>query len=169
VTIDVFAADEQQAHPIDVARWAGLARQVLAARGVKGETEVSLLFVDADAMAALNEQFLGKSGPTDVLSFPIEDEPGPTGRSPDLGGSGPGTSAEQGALTLLGDVVICPEVASRNAAEHEVPLEDEVALLLVHGLLHLLGLDHEDDAEAEQMEALEQQLLKRFYRVAPRA
>jgi probable rRNA maturation factor len=169
VTIDVFAADEQQAHPIDVARWAGLARQVLAARGVKGETEVSLLFVDEDAMAALNEQFLGKSGPTDVLSFPIEDEPGPTGRSPDLGGSGPGTSAEQGALTLLGDVVICPEVAFRHAAEHEVPLEDEVALLVVHGLLHLLGLDHEDDAEAEQMEALEQQLLKRFYRVAPRA
>jgi probable rRNA maturation factor len=169
VTIDVFAADEQQAHLIDVARWAGLARQVLAARGVKGATEVSLLFVDEDAMAALNEQFLGKSGPTDVLSFPIEDEPGPTGRSPDLGGSGPGTSPEQGALTLLGDVVICPEEASRNAAEHEVPLEDEVALLVVHGLLHLLGLDHEDDAEAEQMEALEQQLLKRFYRVAPRA
>ena len=169
MTIDVFAADEQQAHPIDVVRWAGLARQVLAARGVKGETEVSLLFVDEHAMAALNEQFLGKSGPTDVLSFPIEDEPGPTGRSPDLGGSGPGTSAEGGALTLLGDVVICPEVASRSAAEHEVPLEDEVALLVVHGLLHLLGLDHEDDAEAEQMEALEQQLLKRFYRVAPRA
>ena len=146
-----------------------LARKVLHARGVKGDAEVSLLFVDEEAIAALNSQFLGKTGPTDVLSFPIEDEPGPTGRSPDLGGSGPGTSAEQGALTLLGDVVICPEVASRNAAEHEVPLEDEVALLVVHGLLHLLGLDHEDDAEAEQMEALEQQLLKRFYRVAPRA
>ncbi len=58
--------------------------------GVKGETEVSLLFVDEEAIAALNEQFLGKSGPTDVLSFPIEDEPGPTGRSPDFGGTGPG-------------------------------------------------------------------------------
>ena len=73
---------------------------------------VSLLFIDEDAIAALNEQFLGKSGPTDVLSFPIEDDPGPTGRSPDLGGSGPGTSAEEGALTLLGDVVICPAVAA---------------------------------------------------------
>jgi probable rRNA maturation factor len=166
VTIDVFAADEQQAHPIDVARWAGLARQVLAARGVKGETEVSLLFVDEDAMAALNEQFLGKSGPTDVLSFPIEDEPGPTGRSPDLGGSGPGSSAEEGTLTLLGDVVICPAVASRNAEEHAVSLDDEVALLVVHGLLHLLGMDHEVEAEAERMEALEQQLLARFYRVS---
>jgi probable rRNA maturation factor len=166
VTIDVFAADEQQAHPMDVSRWAELARQVLAARGVKGETEVSLLFVDEDAMAALNEQFLGKTGPTDVLSFPIDDEPGPTGRSPDFGGSGPGTASELGALTLLGDVVVCPTVAARNAAEHQVSVDDEIALLVVHGLLHLLGMDHEEDAEAERMEALEQRLLNRFYRAA---
>ncbi len=169
MTIDVFAADEQQDHHMDVALWAALARQVLEARGVKGETEVSLLFVDEAAIAALNSQFLGKSGPTDVLSFPIEDEPGPTGRSPDLGGSGPGASPEQGALVLLGDVVICPAVAARNAVEHEVSLEDEVALLVVHGLLHLLGLDHEDEAEAERMEALEQQMLARFYRVSRKA
>ena len=169
MTIDVFAADEQQVHQIDVARWAGLARQVLQARGVKGETEVSLLFVDEDAIAHLNEQFLGKKGPTDVLSFPIEDEPGPTGRSPDFGGTGPGTMAEQGILTLLGDVVICPSVAAVNAMEHEVTFEDEVALLVVHGLLHLLGMDHEKDAEAERMEAVEQQLLDRFYRVGKRA
>jgi len=165
VTIDVFAADEQQDHPVDVAYWAGLARQVLTARGVKGETEVSLLFVDEEAIAALNSQFLGKTGPTDVLSFPIEDEPGPTGRSPDFGGSGPGASPEQGALILLGDVVICPAVAASNAVEHEVSFEDELALLVVHGLLHLLGMDHEIDAEAERMEAVEQQLLTRFYRV----
>jgi probable rRNA maturation factor len=166
VTVDVFAADEQHDHPVDVALWAGLARQVLEARGVKGETEVSLLFVDEEAIAALHAQFLGKSEPTDVLSFPIEDEPGPTGRSPDFGGSGPGTSPDQGTLTLLGDVVVCPAVAARNAAEHGVSLDDEVALLVVHGLLHLLGLDHEDEAEAQRMEALEQELLKRFYRVS---
>jgi probable rRNA maturation factor len=165
VTIDVFAADEQQEHPVDVGRWAALARQVLLARGIKGETEVSLLFVDEDAIAALNAQFLGKTGPTDVLSFPIEDEPGPTGRSPDFGGSGPGAVPEEGALMLLGDVVICPTVAARNAVEHEVSLDDEVALLVVHGLLHLLGLDHEDETEAERMEAVEQQMLSRFYRV----
>jgi probable rRNA maturation factor len=164
VSIDVFAADEQEVHPIVVTRWANLARQVLTARGIKGETEVSLLFVDEDAIAALNEQFLGKTGPTDVLSFPIEDEPAPTGRSPDLGGSGPGSLPEEGTLTLLGDVVICPSVAARNAEEHEVAFEDEVALLVVHGLLHLLGMDHEEDAEAERMEALEQELLNRFYR-----
>ena len=169
MTIDVFAADEQDDHPMEVARWSTLAQRVLAARGVKGENEVSLLFVDEDAMAALNQQFLGKTGPTDVLSFPIEDEPGPTGRSPDFGGTGPGTMAEQGTLTLLGDVVICPSVAAVNATEHEVSLDDEVALLVVHGLLHLLGMDHEKDAEAERMEALEQKLLDRFYRVGKRA
>jgi probable rRNA maturation factor len=145
VTIDVFAADEQEDHPIEVARWAKLSQQVLTARRVKGETEVSLLFVDEEAMAALNQQFLGKSGPTDVLSFPIEDEPGPTGRSPDFGGSG-------------------PSVAAVNAVEHEVSLDDEIALLVVHGLLHLLGMDHEVEAEAERMEALEQELLTRFHR-----
>jgi probable rRNA maturation factor len=169
VTIDVFAADEQKAHQIDVARWAELARQVLEARGLKGDTEVSLLFVDEVAIAALNVEFLGKPGPTDVLSFPIEDEPGPTGRSPDFGGTGPGSSAEQGVLTLLGDVVICPAVAFRNAAAHGVAFEDEVALLVVHGLLHLLGMDHEDEGEAERMEALEQQLLRRFHRVSREA
>jgi probable rRNA maturation factor len=165
VSIDVFAADEQQAQPVDVARWAELARQVLAARGVKGETEVSLLFVDEEAIAALNEQFLGKSGPTDVLSFPIEDEPTSSGRSPDYGGSGPGAEPEEVELTLLGDVVVCPAVAARNAQEHEVSVDDEVALLVVHGLLHLLGMDHQEEAEAERMEALERQLLDRFYRV----
>ena len=166
MSIDVFAADEQQAHPVDLARWAELARQVLAARGVKGETEVSLLFVDEQAIAALNEQFLGQAGPTDVLSFPIEDDPVPSGRSPDYGGSGPGADPEEVALTLLGDVVVCPAVSARNADDHQVSVEDEVALLVVHGLLHLLGMDHENEAEAERMEALEQQLLTRFHRVS---
>ena len=164
MSIDVFAADEQQAHPVEVSRWAGLARQVLSAQGVKGETEVSLLFVDEEAMAALNEQFLDKTGPTDVLAFPIEDEPGPTGRSPDEGGSGPGALPEAEPMVLLGDVVICPAVAARHAVQHEVGFDDEVALLVVHGLLHLLGMDHQDDGEAERMEALEQELLQRFHR-----
>jgi probable rRNA maturation factor len=164
VTIDVFAADEQEDHPIAVGRWAELARSVLSARGIKGDTEVSLLFVDEAAMSSLHEQFMGLAGPTDVLSFPIEDDPTPSGRSPDFGGSGPGTSAKDEVLTLLGDVVICPSVAAVNAREHGVGLDDELALLVVHGLLHLLGLDHEVEAEAVRMEALEQEMLSRFYR-----
>ena len=167
MTIDVFAADEQQDHRIDVALWADLARKVLVARGIKGETEVSLLFVDEESIAALNEQFLGKAGPTDVLSFPIEDEPDRSGRSPDEGGTGPGSAdPDSGRLKLLGDVVICPVVAAANAVEHGVIFDDEIALLVVHGLLHLLGMDHELDEEAERMEQRERQLLDRFYRVA---
>ncbi len=162
--IDVYAANEQDDQVVDLNPWIELARNVLIDQGVKGDAEVSLLFVDEAAIASLNEQFLNKSGPTDVLSFPIEDEPLPSGRFPDSGGSGPGSDATQPLLTLLGDVVICPKVAFRNASENGLRYEDEMALLIVHGLLHLLGMDHVDDIEAEKMEALEQLLLGRFYR-----
>jgi probable rRNA maturation factor len=161
--VDVYAADEQSECSVDLARWAVLARSVLEAQGVKGETEVALLFVDESAIAALNERFLGHVGPTDVLSFPIEDDPVPAGRSPDLGGNGPGAEPAESELLLLGDVVICPGVAVRNAAEHQVSFDDEVALLVVHGLLHLLGMDHEVEEQAEVMEALERSLLARFH------
>jgi probable rRNA maturation factor len=161
----VFAADEQSAHPVDTLRWVMLAEAVLAAEGVHGETEVSLLFVDEGAIADLNARFLGKDGPTDVLAFPIDEEPAESGRSPDSGGSGPGFSAEPEEVpTLLGDVVICPAVAYRNAPEHAGTYEDEIALLVVHGLLHLIGLDHEDADEAEIMEAKERDLLARHHR-----
>jgi probable rRNA maturation factor len=164
MTVDVYGADEQQDQPIELGRWVELARSVLTARGVKGQAEVSLLFVDELTIASLNEQFLGKEGPTDVLAFPIEDDPHPGGRSPDLGGSGPGSEPRDVPFSLLGDVVICPSVAARNAPEHGVSYEDEVALLVVHGLLHLLGMDHQVDQEAEKMEKLERKLLARYYR-----
>jgi probable rRNA maturation factor len=162
--VDVFTADEQADRAIDLERWASLARAVLEDRRVRGDVEVSLLFVDEPAIAALNERFLGHPGPTDVLSFPIEDEPLAGGRSPDSGGSGPGSDPEDEPITLLGDVVVCPTVAARNAAEHDVTLEDELALLVVHGLLHLLGMDHESDGEAEAMERLERELLARHHK-----
>jgi probable rRNA maturation factor len=165
--IDVYAADEQSSEAVELERWAALARAVLDAQGVRGEAEVSLLFVDEPSIAALNQQFLGHEGPTDVLSFPIEDDPVPGGRSPDLGGSGPGTEPEDEPLTLLGDVVVCPAVAARNAVAHGVTYQDELALLVVHGLLHLLGLDHQVEAEAERMEALERRLLARFHQPTP--
>ncbi len=164
MTVDVFTADEQADAAVDLDRWAALARAVLEDRRVRGEVEVSLLFVDEPSIAELNERFLGREGPTDVLAFPIEDEPVPSGRSPDSGGSGPGADAEDEPLTLLGDVVICPAVAARDAAEHGVAVEDEMALLVVHGLLHLLGLDHETEREAEAMERLERELLARHHR-----
>jgi probable rRNA maturation factor len=164
VAVSVFAADEQSALSIDTIRWIKLAEAVLAEEGVRGDTEVSILFVDEDAIADLNSRFLGKDGPTDVLAFPIDEEPAEGGRTPDSGGTGPGYSpGPEEAPTLLGDVVICPTVADRNAPEHAGNLDDELALLLVHGLLHLLGMDHEDQEEAEAMEAKEKKLLARHH------
>ncbi len=164
--VDVFVADEQADRPVEVARWAALAEAVLRAEGVRGEAELSVLYVDESAIAALNSRFLGKDGPTDVLSFPIEDEVSVSGRSPDSGGTGPGwmPPEDEPVPTLLGDVVICPEVAWRQAPDHAGEYDDEMALLLVHGILHLLGMDHEEEQEAVVMERREQQLLDKFHR-----
>ncbi len=127
-----------------------------------------MLFVDEQAMSDLNKRFAGKDGPTDVLAFPIDEDPSEGGRSPDSGGSGPGwVPVEPSELpTLLGDVVICPAIARRNAAAGDEPFADEIALLVVHGILHLLGMDHVDDAEARAMEQRERELLERFHRAA---
>jgi probable rRNA maturation factor len=161
--VDVFVADEQENATLDLGRFGDLAKRVLEAQSLKGEVEVSLLFVDEASMAELNERFLGEEGPTDVLAFPIEDEPEPGGRTPDEGGTGPGGPTEQDDIPLLlGDVVVCPKVAQRNAQERGVGFEAEVELLVVHGLLHLLGMDHEEDEEAQVMERRQSDLLARF-------
>jgi len=118
----------------------------------------------------LNERFLGKSGPTDVLSFPIDEGPPESGRVPDAGGSGPGyepPDEDDSMLSLLGDVVISPSIANKNAPDHAGSYDDELALLLVHGLLHLLGMDHMDAEEAEAMEQRERELLAEFWRPLP--
>ncbi|HZQ28675.1 MAG TPA: rRNA maturation RNase YbeY [Acidimicrobiales bacterium] len=169
--VAVFAADEQSAHPVDTIGLVTLAEEVLKAEGVRGDAELSILFVDEQAMSDLNKRFAGKDGPTDVLSFPIDEEPMEGGRSPDSGGSGPGDMpAEPSDLpTLLGDIVICPAVAARNVADgiHDdraSGYDEELALLVVHGILHLMGMDHVDDDEATAMEAREKELLDRFRR-----
>jgi probable rRNA maturation factor len=164
MTIDIYAADEQHDHDIDLERWVGLANGTLTDEGVRGLAEVSLIFVDEPAISSLNQQFMGKAGSTDVLSFPIDSEPEPTGRVPDAGGSGPGEPPPPEIPQLIGDIVICPAVAARNAVEHECSFDDEIALLVVHGVLHLLGWDHVVDEEAERMEARESELLARHYR-----
>ncbi|HZU71870.1 MAG TPA: rRNA maturation RNase YbeY [Acidimicrobiales bacterium] len=166
MTIEVFVADEQSAHPVDTVRWMRLAEAVLAAEGVKGDAELSVLFVDEASMADLNKRFLDKEGPTDVLAFPLDEEPVEGGRSPDSGGTGPGWVPPEPAEmpTLVGDLVICPAVARRNAPGHAGTYEDELALLVVHGILHLMGMDHVDEEEAEAMERREQELLDQLYR-----
>lgn len=183
----VFAADEQGGDtgtPVDPARWARLADEVLSAERIPAAAEISLLFVDPEAMAELNSRFRGADGPTDVLAFPMDTEdldedeaeigPGPGGgRFPDGGTSGPSTVSDRPDTSrpphVVGDVVICPAVAAANAPDHQGPLhygtlDDEIALLVVHGVLHLLGMDHAEDDEAEAMEARERELLEKFHR-----
>lgn len=166
MAVEVFVADEQTEHPVDHLRWLHLAEHVLAEEGVRGDAELSILFVDERSMSDLNQRFNAKAGPTDVLAFPIDEEPTEGGRSPDSGGTGPGyTPPEPADLpTLLGDVVICPAVAMRNAPEHAGTYEDEIALLIVHGILHLMGMDHMDEEDAEAMEARERELLTKFHK-----
>ena len=125
---------------LDGARWAQLLADVLAAEGVPDGAEVGLSFVSAEAMTDLNEAHMGATGPTDVLAFPID---GPT----------------VAAGGVVGDVVICPSVAAAGAADHAGTPEDEIALLVVHAALHLLGHDHGEPAARSAMQAQERALL----------
>jgi probable rRNA maturation factor len=163
--VAVFGADEQNAAGVDVERWVTLARQVLLAEGVRGEAELSLLFVDEETIADLNRRFMDKDGPTDVLAFPIDD-PVTGGRWPDASTSGPDREdVEPDELPLLlGDVVVCPAVAARQAPDHAGTYDDEMALLVVHGVLHVLGHDHAEAEEAARMRERERELLDRFHR-----
>ncbi len=165
MSVEVFAADEQSAQPVDAMGLIRLAKAVLVAQGVKAGSELSMLFVDEDAMAELNKRFLGKDGPTDVLAFPIDDDDVVEGgRSPDSLGPGNGADPDADPPNLLGDVVVCPAVAARNAPNHAGTYEDEMALLVVHGILHILGMDHVDNEEAEAMEQRERELLEQFHK-----
>jgi probable rRNA maturation factor len=171
MSVSVLGVDEQDDEPVDVARWVRLAEQVLGAEGVRRTSELSLLFVDTPTMAELNERHMGKSGPTDVLAFPIDDEGLEHGRWPDNGTSGPDRPPlDLDELpTLLGDVVICPATAAAQAPEHAGKpqhagtLEDELALLVIHGILHVLGHDHAEPDETAAMQAKEQAHLAAFH------
>lgn len=163
-TIEVFGADEQDAVPVDLVRWIRLARMVLAEERVPGVAELSLIFVDRTAITDLNERFLGGTGATDVLAFPMDDDVVLGGRQPDQGGRGPGAPTEAGEPpTLIGDVVVCPEIAAEQAPAHGWGVDEEIALLVVHGVLHLLNYDHADPREEAAMQRRERELLSRFH------
>src|SRR3954451_21055487 len=161
--VSVFGSDEQHDVPVDVLRWVSLARLVVDEERVPGQSELSLLFVDRPTIAELNEKFLGGDGPNDVLAVPMGEDLGPPGREPDQGGRGPGAPGEAGEPpTLIGDVVVCPSVAAAQAPEHGVTVDEELALLVVHGVLHLLNYDHADPREEATMPKRERELLDRF-------
>ena len=124
---------------------------VLEGEGCPEPCEVSVSFVDADEIHRLNLEYRGIDKPTDVLSFNIDD--------PD--------DVEDGEPFMVGDLIICPSVVAKQAPEFGNDPADEMRLLLSHGCLHLMGYDHEDTREAEEMEALERSYLADFTGVPP--
>lgn len=168
--VSVFGSNEQHDVECDVLRYVSLAQLTLAREQVVGTCEMSLIFCDQDAISKLNEQYMESQGPTDVLSFPVDDDIVGSGRNPDNGGRGPGTPSEDDEIpTLIGDVYVCPVVANRQAPEHGNTLDQEIALLVVHGTLHLLSYDHYDQDEREEMQARERVILDEFFRLYPLA
>ncbi len=132
--------------PVDVADLIGLVQHVLAEMHVHPDTEVSVSLVDVDSMADLHVEWMGEPGPTDVLSFPMDEiEPGSAGHP-----SGPG---------VLGDIVLCPPVAATQAAAAGHSADHEIRILLAHGMLHLLGYDHADPDEERVMFDLQRHLV----------
>ncbi|MFP5298891.1 MAG: rRNA maturation RNase YbeY [Actinomycetota bacterium] len=140
--MNVFVANEQD-RTIDVERSAALARHALRAEKLSDETELSVLYVTADHMRKLNHRYAGHDYATDVLAFPLMEE-----------------DEEEGYL--LGDVVICPEVAATNAEKIGHSLSEELDTLLVHGTLHLLGYDHQGAEDKAKMDGRMAELLKSF-------
>lgn len=143
--MDVFLANEQDL-PVDHDRLSALASHALESEDVDDSAELSVLFVSSDHMRRLNAHFAGDDYATDVLAFPMMD----------------GDEEEEEAGPLLGDVVVCPAVASRNAERIGHSLDDELAVLIVHGTLHLLGYDHQGPKDKEAMERRQNEILASF-------
>lgn len=136
IELDIQIATDSEAIPTaeQLELWAGLALKNHA------DAELTLRLVDRDESSRLNRQYRGKDGPTNVLSFPAELPPGIE-------------------LPLLGDIVICAPLVAEEAGEQGKPAESHWAHLVVHGVLHLLGHDHQTREEAGEMESLEVDLL----------
>ena len=141
---------------VDEAALAALAGHVLVEMGVNPLAELSVLLVDEAYMEELHRRWMGEPGATDVLAFPMDEL--------DVA-RGPGVEPTEPEQTLLGDVVLCPTVAQRQAAAAGHSAQDELHLLCTHGILHLLGYDHAGDDEEREMFAVQRRLLDSWRRV----
>lgn len=141
--MQVTASSNRDSEPLALDAFERLGAFVLRMEDAPDAVELSIALVADDEMAHLNEQYRGVAGPTDVLSFGC-DEPCPAASDEPI---------------ALGDVIIAPDIARAQAAELGTTVEDELDLLLVHGVLHLLGYDHIDDADATVMQARERAVL----------
>jgi len=132
---------------VDESAITSAARHVLDALGVNPLAELSILVVDTEAMATLHKQWMDLDGPTDVMAFPM-----------DTLDDKPGMEAEPGPA-LLGDVILCPEVAAKQAEAAGHTMDSELFLLTTHGVLHLLGFDHGDPESEAEMFGLQTKLV----------
>ena len=136
----VSVADLQE-RAVDLEALEALAHAVLVAEG-EPSAQLSVAVVDDEHMSELHERYSGVPGPTDVLSFPLDDGPGPQ--------------------ELLGEVVVSSDTAAREALERGLPFEEELQRYVVHGILHLVGYDDQEPAERERMHARQEALLAEF-------
>lgn len=134
--------------PVDEEFLVKVAEYALKQEEAQANAELSIALVDEEEIRELNARYRGKDYPTDVLSFQSET---------------PEHEVPVNVPYLLGDVVICPAVATRQAKEYGQTFDQEMGLLLTHGILHLLGYDHEAEPEAEEMEAREREILSAFF------
>ena len=142
-------------HAIDSHGLTEFVSLILTSEGLESDTSVAIGFIADDDIAELNMRHMGKTGPTDVLSFPIED-------------AAPGTPprrSQNGPPVDLGDIFISTNVVKQHADEYGVEFSDELHLMVCHGLLHLLGWNHETELEAALMERHEAELLALVGRV----
>ena len=134
---------------VDETEFVHLARFVFEALHLHPSTELSILFVDEEAMERLHVQWMDEPGPTDVLSFPMDE-------------LRPGTEDDETPEGMLGDIVLCPSVAAAQAASNGHSAVEEMLLLTTHGILHLLGYDHAEEEERRVMFDLQRKLLLTF-------
>jgi probable rRNA maturation factor len=141
--------NNESAAPVDEVAIQRLATFVLDQLHVHPDAELAIVFVDEGAMEQLHVQWMDEPGPTDVLSFPMDE-------------LRPGTEEEPTAAGLLGDIVVCPQVAAAQAETAGHSALEEMQLLTCHGLLHLLGFDHAEPEEEREMFGLQRDLLVGF-------
>ncbi|UPK73670.1 rRNA maturation RNase YbeY [Nocardioidaceae bacterium SCSIO 66511] len=134
---------------VEVAHLVRLSRFVMSEMRLHPATEMSIRLVDSDTIAAMNEQWMGHEGPTDVLSFPLDELT-------------PGSDDEPADEGYLGDIALCVSYAAAQAPQNGNTTLQEVELLTVHGILHLLGYDHAEPDEHRVMFGLQDELLQRW-------
>lgn len=142
--------NNESAISVDEPRVLALATFALDYMHLHPDTDLAIVFVDEPAMEVLHIQWMDEPGPTDVLSFPMDE-------------LRPGSEGQLTPAGLLGDIVVCPQVATAQAEVAGHPAINEMLLLTTHGILHLLGFDHAEPEEEKEMFGLQREILESFY------